>query len=524
MPEEGAPEWVALRLLEQLEARQADYQLWNAYYEGRQPLSFASDKFRDAFGARFPAFTSNFCELVVNGTTERLEVAGFRFGSKDANATVWDDLWQANDLDALSQQAHQEALIKGTAYALVEPRPDGPVVTIEDACDAIVSCDPRSRRERLAGLKRWIDDSGRLVVYLYLPTEIYKFRSRSKWQPEWGGWWLPGQGGGPPTPTAIPATGATPEWAARGWGMWTAASFEPLVLPGEEWPLPNRLRVVPLVELPNRPRLKLGGQSEIKPIRSNQDAVNKYRCDALIASEFAAFPQRYLLNYEPERDPETGRAREPFRAAIDHLWTVPPPDPDNPDAPEPKIGQFPQASLEPYQSMIHLEVGHIAAISRMPYHELLQSESANPPSAEQTKSSEAGLTRKVGRTQVFLGEGWEELMRVGLLALEHPAAKYRQAETVWVDSETRNEAVRTDAVVKLHGAGIIDDELAWEMAGLTKAQTDALRERKEAAAAEAPPEPPPGAQPSNGAAGPAELVPAPTGPRMGTGVPPAYQA
>lgn len=491
-PEVGSPQWWLLRLLRKLHGRVADLNRWDAYYRGDQPLAFASSKFRESFGERFPAFSSNFCELVVNGTAERLEVAGFRFGSEAANRAAW-DIWQQNDMDANSQLAHQEALIKGMAYALVEPDEGGPIITIEDGCDAIVATDPKSRKRRLAGLKRWIDDKGQLVVYLYLPDALYKYTTKAKWTDEFSRWYF----------APIP-------WEdGYEFRLWGAAEFVPLEVPGEEWPVPNPLKVVPLIELPNRPRLKLGGQSEIAAIRSNQDAVNKYRTDALIASEFAAFPQRYLLNFEPETDAETGRAKEPFKAAIDRLWTVPPPDPDNPDAPEAKFGQFEAASLEPYVRMIELEVGHIGSISRMPYHELLASPTSVPPSAESIKSSEAGLVRKVGRIETFLGEGWEEVLRTSFLATESPAAKVQGAETVWLDSETRNEAVRTDAVVKLHGAGIIDDELAWEMAGLTRAQIEALRDRLEraakAAAAEPPPPPPT----------PGEVVPAPTGPQMG---------
>lgn len=497
-PEVGSPQWWLLRLLRRLEDRQPTLLLWDDYYRGAQPLAFASDKFREAFGERFPAFTSNFAQVVVDGVAERLEVQGFHFATKEQDDEVW-RIWQENELDAGSQQAQQEALIKGRSFALVEPQPNGatPVITIEDARDAVVECDPRSGRVRRAALKRWVQDDGTLAVYLYMPDFIYKYETGKVWGNDYSRWW------GAPLP-----------WdTGYEWRVWHAAEFRPLQVPGEEWPLPNRLGVVPMIELANRPRLKAGPRSEVASIRSNQDAINKYRCDALIASEFAAFPQRYLLNFEPERDPDTGRAKEPFRAAIDRLWTIPPPDPDNPDAPEPKVGQFAAASLEPYVRMIELEVGHISAISQLPDYTLLGSPSSIPASAESIKSSEAGLLRKVGLIELFMGQGWEELMRVAALAASSNAAEVRAAETVWADPETRNEAVRTDAIVKLHAEGIIDDELSWELAGLSRLQIEALRRRRTAAAeaaAGAPAAPPPGGAPG----GAPSTVPAPTGPRM----------
>ena len=508
-----SPEWWLTRLLQQLEGRAPSMRIWDDYYEGKQPLAFASDKFREAFGSRFPAFTSNFCSLVVEGMADRLEVQGFRFSDPQGDEDVW-EIWQANDMDAGSQQAHLEALIKGTAYALVEPNgEDIPRITVEDPLDAILDCDPRDARNRRAGLKRWLEDDGRLVCVVYLPDGIYKYRTKARWEGDLQRWWLQ------------PGHSADTYMHER---LWIAAGFEPYQPTGDAtWPLRNPLGVVPLIALPNRPRLKLYGQSEVAVVRSNQDAVNKYRTDALIASEFAAFPQRYLLNFEPETDESTGRAKEPFRAAIDRLWVVPPPDPDIEGAPEPKFGQFDAANLEPYQHMIALEVGHMAAISRLPYHYLLGTPQTVPPSGESLKASEAGLEHKIARTEVFLGHGYEELMRVCLRARSDERASQRDAETIWHDSETRNEAVRTDSIVKLHAEGIIDDELAWELGGLSPQQVRRLQDRRKAAAeAEAKAASEAAAAPAAETPGaPATVVPAPTGTRMGSGavVPSASQ-
>lgn len=508
-PEPGTPAWWLLRLLRRLEARAPDLRVWANYYEGVQPLAFASQKFEEAFGDRFPAFTSNFCSLVVEATADRLQVQGFRFRDPVGDADAW-AIWQENDLDATSQLAHVETLIKGTSYALVEPNgSDIPVITIEDALDAVVELDPKNRRRRLAGLKRWTDEQDRLVCVVYLPDAVYKYRTKNAWRdpyPRW--WWQPGR------------TDLEPGEFTEG-KLWKAAAFEPYQPDGDDdWPLANPMAVVPLIPLPNRPRLRGDGQSEVKPIRSNQDAVNKYRTDALIASEFAAYPQRYLLNYEPDTDETTGRPKAPFQAAIDRLWTVPPPDPDIEGAPEPKFGQFQAASLEPYERMIGMEVGHIASISRLPFHELFHGPTSVAPSGEQTKSSESGLEHKVARARLFLGDGWEEVLRCAFLARgDRDRGKQRNAETIWMDSATRNEAVRTDSIVKLHSQGIIDDELAWELAGLSPEQQRRLKERQAAAAAAGEPDSPPpdGGSPAAGdlqAPGP-QLAPAPTGPRMG---------
>jgi hypothetical protein len=484
----GSPEWWLARLLARLEVRRFDLDTFEAYYDGHQPLAFASQKFRDAFGTRFREFSSNFMALVVDAPAERLEVQGFRFRDAEGDADIWRRIWQENDLDAGSQLAHVEALMKGVAYALIEPQPHDavPLVTVEDACDTAVEVGPKDRRERVAALKRWLDDEGHLVAYVHLPDAVYKYRSLGK---------------APVITVTTPVAGELPvDSQGSGGVQWTR--FEVL---GEEWPLPNPLGVVPVVPLPNRPRLSgrswsvagvrvaSDGRSEIAAVMSNQDAINKYRADALVASEFAAFRQRWAIGIDIPTDPETGNPIEPFKPAVDRLWTFPRPDPEDPNQSFPQVGEFAATELEPYKLMIETEVGHISSISRIPYHFFLGQPQAIPPSGESLKSSEAGLVRKVGRIALHLGEGWEEVMRLCLLAMGDARGRIRSAETIWRDPETQNEAVRTDAVLKQFQSGVIDLETAQEQLGYSPEQVRQMRERR---AAEPAPTPTPAADTS----------------------------
>jgi hypothetical protein len=462
--EPDSPGWWLTRLLRRLETRASTLRRWDDYYNGKQPLAFASDKFREAFGDRFPAFASNFTALVVDGERERLEVRGFRFKDPEGDKDLW-QIWQDNDLDGSSQIAHTEALIKGLAYTLVEPAAgegQTPRVTVEDPLDCIHEPDPRDRRRSLAGLKRWVGEDDHLYAFVYLPDLIYKFKSTQPWKPNTSLW-------------------------EGGEGLWPKeVQFEVWARDGEDWPFPNVLQTVPLVPLLNRPRLKGDGQSEIAPVVGNQDAINKYRADALVAAEFAAFRQRWVIGLDIPTDPDTGRALEPFRAAVDRLWTVPPPDPDDPNPPKVEFGEFGATDLAPYKLMIETEVGHISSISRMPYHYLLGQPSAIPPTGESLKSSEAGLVAKVRTAQIHLGEGWEDTMRLALRAMKDERADLRTAETIWRDPETRQEAARADAAVKLHQAGILDTEGAQSYIGMTQQEIERMRERRTPVEPEAP--------------------------------------
>ncbi len=118
-------------------------------------------------------------------------------------------------------------------------------------------------------------------------------------------------------------------------------------------------------------------------VMSNQDAINKLRADTINASDLAAFRQRWLKNWQVEIDEKTGQPVEPFKAAVDRLWILPPPDPEDPtgDAHQPEFGEFEQTDLAPMVSTIQMEVQALGAISRTPYHYLLP-QSGQPPSGE----------------------------------------------------------------------------------------------------------------------------------------------
>lgn len=465
----GSAEWWLKRLMKRLELRAPTLRVYDDYYDGNQPLAFASDKFKEAFGDRFRSlrkpFTSNFSALVVDGTAERMAVQGFRFNDPKGDKDLW-AIWQENDMDGNSQIAHIESLIKGLSYALVTPTGDGgtPVITVEDALDTILERSPLDRRRRLAALKRWIDDDNHMVIYVYLPDAIYKYRTEGPYDPKNVMW---------------EADGGSAAWPGN-------LKLTPLEMPDEEWPLPNPLGQVPVVELPNRPRLKKDGQSEIAAVMGNQDAINKYRVDALVAAEFAAFRQRWAIGLDIPVDPDTGKEIEPFRAAIDHLWVVPPPQPDDPNPPKVTFGEFEATDLAPYAALISLEVGHMSSISRMPYHYLLGQPQAIPPSGESLKSSEASLVRKVGRAEIYLGEGWEEVMRLTLRAMKDERADLRTAETIWADEETQAVAAMADAAVKLHAEGVLDDRGVLESMGWTQTAIDRLLDRKAQAATPQP--------------------------------------
>lgn len=454
--EAGSPEWWLRRLHKKIvDRRPAILKLAN-YYDGNHNLAFTSEKFLEAFGGLFRAFADNWCQLVVDAVEERLNVTGFRIpdtparvkrgvapapppkpGESDASKRAW-SIWQANEMDAQAQIGHTESLLHGAAYATVwfgdDPRM--PDITVEHPTSAIIESDPKRRKNRLAGLRLYIDNLGFEHAELFLPDSVYLWKSPR-----------------PRYSMAIDPINCAWEWDTE-----SSPDDAP------EGHMPNKLGVVPMVELPNRPRLwtpkggaSLYHQSELAAVVPVQDAINKLIADMLIASEFAAFPQRTLTGYEHEIDEATKQPKPlPFKPDM-RLWSI--------EDPLAKFGTFPVAELSNYGKAIELLVGHVASITRTPPHYF--NSSADRLSGESIKAAETGLVAKVHRKMQHYGESWEEVIRLaGLITNDKVLAQAESAEVIWSDPETRTEAEHVDAIVKMKALNL-PDEFLWEKWGLT---------------------------------------------------------
>jgi len=427
------------RLLEALEQRQPMLARYDDYYCGAHRLLFATVKFRETFGLLFSSFSDNWCDLVVDASAERLKVDGFRFGSDEqADAAAW-DIWQRNALDAESELAHTEAIKLGCAYALVGPDDAGePSIQLEPPTQAIVAVDPANGRSRLAGLRDWVDEWGAEHCVLYLPDQVVW------WRKEGNGNWQLDVGSGR-----------------------------------------NTLGVVPLVPLANAPTLRdRQGRSDIDRVIPLQDAVNKLCADMIVASEYAAFPQRWMTGIEipvyPEGDPNAGQPLPSFTsrflAGAGYTWAV--------EEDAARMGNFAVSDLTIYVRAIEMLIQHVAAQTRTPPHYLLGSSGAFP-SGESLKATETGLVAKVRRKQLAFGEGWEEVMRLAFkVAGDAERAQAWDVETIWRNPESRSQAETVDAAVKLATIGVPRPAL-WEYVGATPQQIE--RWIAEGAAAEGPP-------------------------------------
>lgn len=427
---------------------------WEAYYRGELNMALTSAKWRAEFAARFPGYAVNFMGTVVDNHRARLQVQGIRFGDNaDTDRDAW-DWWQDNHMDAEGLKLNRETLSLGMCYALVWPNEDDvPEISIESAKEVVVATAPGKAWKRLAALKRFVNDDGRLQAEVYLPDGIFKYVSVQK-----------------------DTDFSSPRW-------YVFARWKPLRVAGEDWPIENPIGIVPIVPFAHKPDLLNEGESKIKAVASNQDAVNVFRMHAFVSAEFASFRQRWAIGMDIPVDPLTGKPIETLQTAVDRLWRISRPSPEEIAAyggnvPQVQFGEFEATDLAPYYKAIDGEIQMIGAVSHTPYH-MLVPQAGQPPSADSIRSSESGLIEEVLDDMVNLGESYEELFRLKFLFEGDARGEQRGAELVWRDPHTQSESQHIDSLVKQLGLGVPELAIWEQMQGVTQSTIRRWRILKE---------------------------------------------
>lgn len=399
----------------------SDYRRFSEYYDGKhQKMAFSQARHKKQFADLFEKWCDNFAGLIVDSVNERLAIDGFRMTDEPEADKDARDIWQRNFLDSESNAAHLDALINGVSFAVVWADKDNkPTITVESAENVVVQYYPGSRRDIEAAAKFYTDDWGREWVTLWMPNVVYRF--------------------------------------IRGDAGWQENKAEK-----------NPLGEVPVVPINNRFRVAGDPISDLTVVIPIQDAINKIVSDALLASEYAAWPQRFVTGLEIQED-ENGNPVEPFQIAVDKLLQA-----EDPNA---TFGQFEAADLGNYVKLVDMLVQHMASISRIPFHYFLLN-GGTAPSGEAITSAEAGLISKTRERMLHFGEAWERAMRLCFKVMKDKRAEAWGAEVIWRDPENRTEAQHMDALLKLKMIGVPVDQLLSD-AGYTPQQVERFKKMRE---------------------------------------------
>lgn len=460
----------AARLLTQriyirLNNRRPEIEKAENYYEGRQPLSFATKEWQEANASRYAGFSDNWCASVVNAEAERLKPTGITNIDKAASRMIWDQFLY-NEFDMQFSQGVITTLAARRSYVIVWGDRDGkPIVTFEHPSNVEIEYDWENPRLRKAALKTWVDETLEYAT-LYTPDEVWK-------------WQRPRQS--EKNDRDSQAEQSRLKYAAD--GGWTEREST-----GDDtWPVPNPLGVVPVVEIGNRPTLKGDPVSEIQGVMPMQDAINLLWAYLFLAADYASMDARVILGAEPPRIPildKDGvtvigtRAVEMKDLREKRLLTL-----TGEDA---KIDSWKAAALDIFTDTIEVGVGHISSQTRTPPTYLVSKTGMSNVNGEGLKAAEIPLVMKSNEFITFTDPALREVASLvaRVLGDEDLALAVRLGTITWASREIRSESQMADALLKKKQMGY-PLEYLMEVDGLDPATIDrvlsmAARESEEA--------------------------------------------
>lgn len=389
----------------------------NDYYKGSHRL--------DAIGVSLPPqvrvleMTVSWPKMAVEVLDEVLNIEGFRTPGDDNTAETLRTWWQANDLDTYSHLAHTEAMVQGSAYALIGPG---------------TSTTPRITVHTSQGIAVERNHLGQI-------TEAVQHYAH-----------------GEDTYLIHYTPGFNTHYKITSHGL------------SYQHTQPSGTRYIPLVPFINRTRISdTTGTSEMQEVLALADAASRSLTNLQVAQELLALPQRYLFGdgLTTLKD-QNGNPINKLQAYLGMLWTGPK------DA---KAGQLPGADLSQIINAVKLYAQMVSSITGIP-PSFLGIQTDNPSSAEAMRAAKERLITKAERKQALFGDAWEQVMRISL-DMYRPAGSQEPVglETLWRDPATPSKSAKAANALQAHAQGILSAHTAREALDLTpeqRAYEDAL--------------------------------------------------
>lgn len=310
------------------------------YYDGDHPIVYTRDALRDVFRSLDADFHANWCALVIDSVADRINLAGFSAAKVSAQKKLmaaYNDL----DLNLESDDAHRAALICGEAFIVAWKDEKGVIdAYYNDPRLCHVFYDPERPKRVAWAAKWWVDDDGYRRLTLYYPDRLEYYISQAKSE-----------------------------------NVTSAASFRPWA---EMDRAPNPFGVVPVFHLrPDRRAIR----SDLTDVIPLQNGINKLMLDMMVAAEYGAFKQRYIVSNADVAE---------LKNRPNEVWQIPAAEAGEEGT---RVGEFSPTDLDNYLKAMDRLANIVGAISRTPKHYFLAT--GGDPSGEALLSMESPLVKKV---------------------------------------------------------------------------------------------------------------------------------
>jgi len=459
------PEALAWAVAEFARKPNDTYHLYHRYLSGDQPLAFATEKFKEAFGTVFKEFAYNLCETVVDAHTDRMEITGFGSDDDDAMrearrkaieagqeieaseqslAQRAQDIWDANNMDERAGQVHADMFAYGDAYVIVDVIDNQPVIWPGKPTEMRIAYSDQRPGQRIAAARLWGEGTlWRLNVWT--ETELAKYQARRTKDAK-----------------------DYPQKASE----WEPYSEQPEPIPN---PIPG---IVPVFHFGNNARVNDYGVSELRSVIPLQDGVNKTVTDMMVAMEFYAFRQRVLLGVSLDpNDEQAKQMLENFQTGLTRMIYL-----DGADGKLPSIEEFSETNIKQYIDVIERYEKKVAIITKVPRNYFGQ-RNADAISGESKRMDDTPFTKKIEKREKAAGSVWSEVQTYALQVTGAPAQP-GDLRVNWAPADPMSDIEEWTLAGMKKGNGMPFEQMLKEM-GYEPEQIAAIQQLKQREAEEA---------------------------------------
>jgi hypothetical protein len=422
-----------------------------AYYDGEQPLRFASAKLKSRFHSLAEHFTANWCAVIVESLLDRLDLQGITHEDKNLS-NVLSQVWEQTGLALEAEDAHRALAVTSEAFIIADRLDEGLVFFNNPPEQCHMFYEASNPLKKRSAAKWWDDEyDEKRYLTLYYPDRIENYVSRGK------------------------AANVSSE---RAFDL--------------EDSIPNPFNpIIPVFHFRRDRRTRKG---ELGDVIDSQDAHNKLFADMMMGSEYSAFKQRFIIS-----NADTASLKN----APNELWEIPAGEAGEQPT---TVGQFDATELRNFTDAMDSVANKIAVITRTPKHYLLST--GGDPSGEALLVAESGLVKKAKGYMRRCEVTWREIA-VFILGENAEAVPRQEVKVTWGDPRTVQPVAEGTARLSAVQAGIplrywleraegwsedelleLDTAIKEEKTGQDKTQGEVMLRALRAAQAGGPPQPP----------------------------------
>jgi Phage portal protein, SPP1 Gp6-like len=396
-------EWLD-RLAKAMDDRAPRLRNLRRYIDGDAPLPEGAEGCRNAYKDFQQKSRTNFGELIVDATAERLIPSGFTLGGEVEDDDQLRVIWNRNRMQIGIADVVRNMLALSVGYTIVGQRPDGKArITCERPEQVITEQDAQFPDDVRAALKVYRDHVGGYdMAYLHLPGEVFTY-----YRP-------------------LVDLFGHPQPLVRIQGGWSQAGVES-----------TGLSFVPVVPFLNR-----GGMGEFESHIDVLDRINWNILQRLVITAIQAYRQRGIEEGDdelPEEDEDGNKIDygEMFKPGPGSLWRLPK---------GAKLWESTQTDFTAILNANKDDIGHLAAVTRTPLPTLIPS--GQNQSAEGAAFAKEGLifksTDRMERAKAALAR----TMGAALAIENGQSTVVDDVESLWFPVERQSLTERADAASK----------------------------------------------------------------------------